>query len=330
MKKIYLIAALFLSIYNLHAQTNADTSLIAFFPFNGNANDESGNLNHGTVYGALLATDRFNVDSAAYEFDGTSSYITVPDSPVLQSPTTELTQVAWINIYSWSKVGSQFGPILMKSNSGDNAFQYRLSVSESGVNTAINNWGNAVTVFDTLNFNTWYMVASTLKNDTIKAYINRLRIGEGNLTGPINPDSKPLEIGRDVPGATEFFNGKIDDIRIYNRSLSDAEIYVLFDGSLGFSPEDQFTNHKELILYQNHPNPFNVSTEISWYSSIYSHVILTVFDVMGMEIRTLVDENQSPGIHRMTFNSEGLQAGVYFIRIQANGRSEVRNIMIHK
>jgi len=330
MKKIYLIAALFLSIYNLNAQINADTSFIAFFPFNGNANDESGNLNHGTAYEALLTADRFDKDSSAFEFNGYSSYITIPDSPGLQSPVNELTQVAWIYIYGWSQVGAAFGPVIMKSNSGDNAFQYRLSVSESGVNTAINNWGNAVTIFNTLNFNTWYMIASTLKNDTVKAYINGLQIGEGTLTGPINPDNKPLEIGRDVPGATEVFNGKIDDIRIYNRALSDAEIYVLFEGSLGLSTDEQFTNPKELILYQNYPNPFNVSTEICWYSSIYSHVVLKVFDVMGMEIRTLVDENQSPEIHRMTFSSEGLQAGVYFMRIQVNGRSEVRKIIILK
>jgi hypothetical protein len=317
MKKIYLIAALFLSIYNLNAQINADTSLIAFFPFNGNANDESGNLNHGTAYEALLTADRFDKDSSAFEFNGYSSYITIPDSPGLQSPANELTQVAWIYIYGWSQVGAAFGPILMKSNSGDNAFQYRLSVSESGVNTAVNNWENAVTIFDTLKFNTWYMVASTLKNDTVKAYINGLRIGEGNLTGPINPDSKPLEIGRDVPGASEFFNGKIDDIRIYNRALSDAEIYVLFEGSLGFSPEEQFTNHKELNLYQNYPNPFKLNTVITWKTSVGCWQTLKIYDIFGKEISTPVNEYKPAGKHETEFNGALLPNGIYFYKLKA-------------
>jgi hypothetical protein len=330
MKRFTLNLVLVLNFCCLSAQVNQDASLIAFYPFNKNANDESGNNNHGIVYDAVMTTDRFNNDSSAYEFNGFSSYISIPDSPGLQSPSNELTQVAWIYIYGWSEVGAAFGPVLMKSNSGDNAFQYRLSVSESGLNTAINHWENAVTIFDTLNFNTWYLIASTLRNDTVKAYINGLFIGEGTLTGPVNPDSRPLEIGRDVPGATEVFNGKIDDIRIYNRALSDTEIQTLFEGNLGIFPDDQTVNPKELILFQNHPNPFNGWTEINWYSSRFSHVVLKVYDVNGLEVITLLDENQSPGTHRIPLNAEGLPGGVYFIRIQANGRSEVQKIIILK
>jgi hypothetical protein len=328
MKRAYLIFALLLNFSYLNAQVNQDASLIAFYPFNKNANDESGNGNHGIVSEAVLTSDRFNADSSAYEFNGYSSYISIPDSPGLQSPATELTQLAWIYIYGWSQVGAAFGPVLMKSNSGDNAFQYRLSVSDAGVNTAINNWENAVTIFDKLNYNTWYMIASTLKNDTVKAYINGSFIGEGILTGPINPDSKPLEIGRDVPGATEVFNGKIDDIRLYNRALSDAEIFSVFEGSLGLLPDHRLANPKELILYPNHPNPFNLWTEISWYSSTFSHVVLKVYDVLGNVVIKLIDENENPGTHRIAFNAEGLPAGVYFLRLQANGRSEVRKIII--
>lgn len=328
MKMIYLIAALFLSIYNLNAQTNADTSLIAFFPFNGNANDESGNLNHGTVYEALLTADRFNKDSSAFEFNGYSSYISIPDSPGLQSPVNELTQVAWIYIYGWSQVGAAFGPVLMKSNSGDNAFQYRLFFGESGVNTAINNWENAVTIFDTLNFNTWYMIASTLKNDTIKAYINGLRIGEGTLTGPINSNNKPLEIGRDVPGATEVFNGKIDDIRIFNRVLSDAEIYVLFEGSLGFSPEDQFTNQKELNLYQNYPNPFKLNTVITWQTPLGCWQTLKIYDLFGKEIATLVNEYKPAGEYVTEFHRDHLPDGTYFLLLKAGDQMSLRKILL--
>jgi len=311
----------------MSAQEIQDSSLIAFYPFNKNANDESGNGNHGIVYDALLTSDRFNADSSAYEFNGFSSCISIPDSPGLQSPSNELSQIAWIYIYGWSQVGAAFGPVLMKSNSEANTFQYRLSVSESGVNTAINHWENAVTIFGTLNFNTWYMIASTLKNDTVKAYINGLFIGEGTLTGPVYPDSRPLEIGRDVPGATEVFNGKIDDIRIYNRALSDAEIYILFEGSLGLLPDAQFMNPRELTLYQSNPNPFNGWTEISWHSLTSGHVGLKVYNVMGKEIRTLLDENQSPGMHRIAFSAEALPAGVYYFQLQVNGIIESKKML---
>ena len=121
MRMIYLIAALLVCSGNILGQVNLDSGLVAYYPFNGNANDESSNNNHGTEMGAILTSDRFGNDSAAYEFNGTSSYISIPNSPTLQSPSTELTQVAWIHIYSWSLVGIQVAPILMKSNSGSNS-----------------------------------------------------------------------------------------------------------------------------------------------------------------------------------------------------------------
>ncbi len=73
--------------------------LIAFYPFNGNANDESGNGNHGTVYGATLTTDRFNQPNRAYYFDGINDYIMVPNSSILQI-SGEITMSAWFQTRS--------------------------------------------------------------------------------------------------------------------------------------------------------------------------------------------------------------------------------------
>lgn len=105
MRRFFLFVLLLFCITNLHSQVNLDSGLVAYYSFNGNADDLSGNGNHGTVIGAVLIADRFGIDSSAYEFDGTSSYITIDSSPTLESPSTELTQAAWINIYSWSLVG---------------------------------------------------------------------------------------------------------------------------------------------------------------------------------------------------------------------------------
>jgi hypothetical protein len=70
----------------VHADLN--DGLVAHYPFNGNANDESGNGNHGMVNGATLTEDRFgNIDSA-FHFDG-RSYIVVPSSPSLESPSDQ-------------------------------------------------------------------------------------------------------------------------------------------------------------------------------------------------------------------------------------------------
>jgi hypothetical protein len=310
-------------------QVNLDSGLVAFYPFNGNADDESGNDNHGTVMGAVLSSDRFGNDSTAYEFDGTSTYITIPSSPSLESPSTELSQVAWINIYSWSLVGTQFGPILMKSNSGANAFQYRLSVGTIGVNTAINNWLNAVTISDTINFNEWYMITSTLKDDTVRSYVNGIFIGEGTLTGPITADNRPLEIGRDVPGVTEIFNGKIDDVRIYDRALTDAEIQELFEITTDLKKIKPIKLN-QYQLSQNYPNPFNPSTTIEFDLPKTSNVTLKILNILGEEVAKLVSDNLSAGSYSYEWNASNLASGVYLYRLQVGDYVVMRKMILNR
>jgi hypothetical protein len=331
MKYLFLfLATLLVVLGNLSAQVNLDSGLVAYYPFNGNANDESGNGNNGTVIGAVLTSDRFGNDSSAYEFDGTSTYITIPSSTTLESPTIQLSQVAWIYAYSWSLIGQAFGPVTMKSNSGTNAFQYRLSVGVEGINTAINNWNNAVTILDTLNFNEWYMIVTTLKDDTVRAYINNVFIGLGTLTGPINQDNLPLEIGRDVPGATEIFHGKIDDIRIYNRALIPDEIDSLYNSIPTSIDNPSALISRSFELYQNYPNPFNPITTIRYSLPKALDIKIDVFDVVGQRVMTLVQGKVSIGYHKVEFDGGDLASGVYFCMIQAGDFIRTRKMLLMK
>lgn len=72
------------------------------------------------------------------------------------------------------------------------------------------------------------MIAITYKDDLVKGCFNGILVDEGSIVGPIMMNTLPLEIGRDVPGVTEVFNGKIDDVKIYNRELNDLEIFGLY------------------------------------------------------------------------------------------------------
>jgi len=226
----YLLLIILMNSQCSYAQINLDNGLLAHYPFNGNADDTSGNNNHGAGSNVSLTTDRFENTNSAFEFNGTNSFITIPNSATLSSPTNELSQVAWINAISWSLVGStSFAPILMKSNSSANAFQYRMLVSSNGMSMAINNWNNSTGGSVPVSFNEWHLLVTTLNNGTVKSYFNGILIGTSSLTGTIIQDTRPLEIGRDVPGSTEIFNGKIDDVRVYNRELNKYEIWELYN-----------------------------------------------------------------------------------------------------
>ena len=224
--KTFLAAILLAMLSTVHAQSDITTDLIAYYPFNGNANDESGNDNHGTVNGAVLTIGTDGNADSAYEFNGINSYISVPGSDSLKSPSTEITMIALIHPYGLSKVGSAFGPILMKSNSTTNAFQYRLSIGSVSIGAAFNNWTNSSGGIWPISFNRWHAVAMTLKGDTAKFYLNGKFIGEDSVIGGMIADDRTLEIGRDTPGALEVFNGKIDEIKIYSRELTIREVQL--------------------------------------------------------------------------------------------------------
>ena len=80
---------------NAYSQPFLTNGLVAYYPFNGNANDATGNGNNGTVHGAVLTTNRFGDVNSAYLFDGNSAYIeTARPLPDMQSATFSV----WINV----------------------------------------------------------------------------------------------------------------------------------------------------------------------------------------------------------------------------------------
>ena len=89
-------------IHHVSATTvNLQDGLVAYYPFNGNANDESGNQLHGTVYGATLTTDRFGYANSAYNFDGISNYIKIGDPvPPLLQIQNSITLASWVYVTS--------------------------------------------------------------------------------------------------------------------------------------------------------------------------------------------------------------------------------------
>jgi Secretion system C-terminal sorting domain len=87
---------------------------------------------------------------------------------------------------------------------------------------------------------------------------------------------------------------------------------------------------EKFALLQNYPNPFNPTTTIAYSLPARAHVTLQIYDVLGREVRTLVDEYQSAGSHTALFDASKLSSGVYFYRITAGELTSVKKLVLIK
>ncbi|MBM2841336.1 MAG: hypothetical protein HW412_1864, partial [Bacteroidetes bacterium] len=99
-------------------------------------------------------------------------------------------------------------------------------------------------------------------------------------------------------------------------------------GSTGVLPSQDGTIPTEYALGQNYPNPFNPSTKIQFAVKTREIVSLKVYDVIGREVATLVNEEKKPGSHTATFNASTLASGVYFYRLTAGDFVETKKLML--
>ena len=83
-------------------------------------------------------------------------------------------------------------------------------------------------------------------------------------------------------------------------------------------------------LFQNHPNPFNPRTEISFHLPESSYITLTVFNTLGQKVVTLVDEKREVGSYRVTWDSTGFPSGVYFYRLESERVSKTMKMLLMK
>jgi hypothetical protein len=79
-------------------------------------------------------------------------------------------------------------------------------------------------------------------------------------------------------------------------------------------------------LYQNYPNPFNPATNIKYRIPDNSYVTLKIYDILGKEIVTLVNEKQNAGEYSVMFNSNGLPSGIYFYKVFCSGKEYFTNV----
>ncbi|MEI7662066.1 MAG: LamG domain-containing protein [Bacteroidota bacterium] len=216
--------------------------LVLYFPFSGNANDASGNANNGTVHGPILSPDRFNQSDKAYSFNGLNNYIEVQNSAKLNfNASTDFTFITWIKFSSQNVPTSYFVPIFYKRcDSPLPPIGYGLGViynkgaAEMHTSTGTLGGDNGLIGTSSINDNQWHMLVLAVSrgNTDAKIYVDNILETDLNngILGMTVDNVSSLFIGTTNWGASSdrFFKGLIDDIRIFNRTLTESEIQQLY------------------------------------------------------------------------------------------------------
>ncbi len=228
MKKYYkIIPIALMMIFAAVVLKGQDT--VAYYPFSGNALDQSGFGNDATICGALLTQDRFGIANNAFAFDGVQSFLLSENAAQLQSSAT--TSVSfWVNVSSLPAQGEVF---LMSFGGWQE--RWKISLPGHGKPVWTTNHENGISDMDSgdstnaLIIGEWAHVVTV--HDSLKdlIYLNGVLAAEKDVVGGLNSTTSPLGIGYDPIGGSLFFEGAMDDIMIFDGSLSAAQVSALYD-----------------------------------------------------------------------------------------------------
>ena len=263
------------------ADFDTNNGLVAYYSFDGDASDKTGNGNDGVVFGASLTNDRFGIANKAYSFDGVDDYIEVPFNQNLN--TDSFTVSIWakpIEVMS-NRANSQNVASIVTSRdvsptSGFSIYQFSDDkwrgqngptgdhwYTTFGTDVIINNWINIILIHSS-------------DNNITRLFQNGIFVGESNSSFYSNK-SKPLRVGA---GGTEsnspqyFFPGEIDDLRIYNRAISENEINFLYNTDKPASQPGHTININssvELDMIWVDPGSFSMGRSSSEFVSVYGN-----------------------------------------------------------
>jgi hypothetical protein len=265
MKTKSLIAALLLAASSAFSQVPSyvpTNGLVGWWPFNGNANDESGNGNNGTILGPSLAPDRNNINSSCYDFNynglawnsGLHQVINVPFSSSFNS--SQITVSFWYNARNYYFPGipgtDRVSALVYRNQFGynnPNGQTWGINLQQNTVNAYVVNASSqnnqtAMVLSSNTNLNQWNYVSFTFDGQFFKLYHNGVLASQQAATIQINTlGNSGLSFGcsNQANGYWYESNASIDDIGFWNRALTSQEISALYNAQTCNSSSNTIT-----------------------------------------------------------------------------------------
>lgn len=333
MKKSLLLALFscltFISSYSQTPAYLPTNDLVAWYPFNGNANDMSGNGHDGLVNGATLTTDRFGNANSAYSFDGVNDQI-----KAAQSLDFEISGNRTLSVWIYSNglpatdqvIAGYIGTSGPWAGHAGYLMVYRNSFVGNVIGAMENDWPNGnigwaytnLTVFP----NNWKHLVLLRENGVTYIYLNGVLQSGLTVTSPSFQNGE-FVIGQSGP-SIQYFDGIIDDVALWNRALTSQEISDIFTGTLHVGIDN--TPDNSFVIY---PNPAANEFFVKFQNNNQNNpVSIELYDMSGKLIESQLITNNISNSYK--FNISNFPEGTYLTKVLfENGESlnKILNIL---
>lgn len=292
-------------------------NLILHLPFNGSAEDMSGNDLDGTVEGAILTTDRYGTTESAYEFDGVDDYINILADPLMNvefpftlslwyyrtepadmvqsffksDANSEIYSGFWISMLPTGEIGAGYG------NGIGLGFEHRIT-RLSNASPELDEWHHVLAVFNNL--------------EDIDLYIDcelapATYTGSGTSMGYFGVSST---IGK---YDTRLFTGKLDDIRVYSDAITEEEVpHFCNDSTTQTNSIGEAVKDSPIVSIYPNPASNILNLTFGTPNELIETYNYSILDLYGKTIYTSIIENQN---EQIDLNNLGLAHGMYLLQI---------------
>lgn len=305
------------------AQTTITQGLVAYYPFNGNANDESGNNLNAIVTGAVLTSNRRGEYNSAYNFAFKDIWgylqndeVYIPYNPILN--VTNITVSLWVYPRMYHPDGSTILNRYQYTYSTPSGGAWGISFNENSVSaTIVAPTNGIVTANQTLQLNSWHHIVMTYDRTFLKLYINGTLKSTISFSLPMNiAGNSGISIGESNQ-ANGFWNytfGKIDDVGIWNRALTANEVQQIY-------LEEAISNTK--VTLQNNAKSILITPDMIQTNSNISGLSNTFMGENALKVNRQGDNNVAIGFQAGIKNSGN---GNIFLGANAGNNDEYQYV----
>jgi hypothetical protein len=302
--------------------------LVGWWPFNGNANDESGNGNNGSISDAIITLDRFGISNSAYQSGQLTPLISIPNVSINSS---SFACSYWIN-YSSQPINTSIADVSHEWLNNGTFTSFRQLNSTLGWGSAGINGSSDQVILNSPNpiiTLGWNHIIIMRSNQIMQTWINGINVASDSLVqnGSLI-STKTLYLGGDpqntIQNPLAKFNGDIDDVGIWNRALTQEEITDLYNSNSGITGFNSTTLNNTIKIF---PNPANDQLTIDYgnFANMNGYQ-LKIENSLGQQ---LFQTNITQQTDYLSLNNWGGN-GLYFVHIiDAQGNTiDIRKIVL--